>query len=231
MNIECINLLKEYSNFRLKIDGFNIEQGEIIKLYGNNGAGKTTLLYLILDLVNSTRGHVLLNGECNSKSSAWKEKAASYFGESFLIQYLKVSEYLKLLCDVYKIDKKEIEKFYKQVKYFTDMKEIEHIKISKLSTGNKVKVGILGTLLVQPNLIILDEPTANLDPKSKLNLIKLLKDYSEQKKVTIIISSHDLDIVNRLKGRSVVINDGSIIYDKQDQTTSIDELEELMLLS
>lgn len=231
MNIECVNLLKEYPNFVLKIDELNIAKGEVIKLYGNNGAGKTTLLYLILDLINRTGGHVLLDGEINSKVSEWKKKTASYLGESFLIQFLKVSEYLNLLCDVYKIDKKQIEELYKYVIEFTDVKEIEHIRISKLSTGNKVKIGILGTLLVQPDLLILDEPTANLDPRSKVNLIKLLKDYSEKNNATILISSHDLDIVNRLKGRSLVLSNGSIVYDQIDGKTSIGELEELMLLS
>ena len=229
MKIKIKNVEKIYPKFRLTIPEFNIEEGETIKLYGNNGAGKTTFLRLILDLIDKEKGTIYINNKSNNTFSNWKKKTASFLDESFLIQYLKVKEYFEFLADVYKVSKKTTSEISLLAQNFLDIEPILDVKINSLSTGNKVKVGILGTLLVDANLLIFDEPTANLDPKSRSSFISLIKKYRQENTCTIIISSHDLNTTYSIDGRNIILDIGEIAYNELDSSSSRKDIENLLL--
>lgn len=227
MNIQIHKLVKKYSDFTLSIPGLDITRGELIKLYGNNGAGKTTLLQALLDLIELDEGEITIDGLINTEFGDWKYQITSYFDESFLMTYLKVEEYFKLICSLYHKTYLE-DKITKLAEDFFDYVQWKDKRISKLSSGNKLKVGILSTLITNSKLVILDEPLANLDPRSKIKFIELIQQYQKENSATIIISSHDIDITHRLKGRNIILDNGSIAYDQNDSPSSKKKIEDIL---
>lgn len=224
MTVIFDRITKSYGTFCLDIPRLQLNSGEVIKLYGNNGAGKTTMLRLIVDLVEADGGTITLDGINPATTDKWKKNVASYFDESFLIQYLKVKEYFDFLFNVYKKPGMKLDEIDEKYGDFFAATDYKNKKITDLSTGNKVKVGVLGTLMLDARLLILDEPMANLDPKSRINLVSLIKDYSTRKKCTVIVSSHDLDITNRIPGRSIILENGKLVYDDPDTVNNSDKI-------
>ncbi|PAU92974.1 hypothetical protein CK503_13690 [Aliifodinibius salipaludis] len=226
MTIYFNNVTKTYKDFSLSIPELHIKTGEVVKLFGKNGAGKTTLLRLIVDLVEVENGIVTIDGMETSKTAAWKKSTACFLDDSFLIKYLEVQEYYKLLYNFYSIPSKSASEVNELAGNFLDMYSLKDKRIENLSTGNQVKVGVLGTLLVEPKLLILDEPIANLDPESRIILISLLKRYKANNDCTIILSSHDLNVTNRITGRSIILDNGAIKYDQYDQKNNLEKIQQ-----
>jgi ABC-2 type transport system ATP-binding protein len=215
MSIKINNLVKRYTDFSLSIDNLIIESGELVKLYGNNGAGKTTLLQSILDLIEIDEGSIKIGGEKNTEFGDWKYHTASFLDESYLMNYLSVCEYLELVSNLYKKSSSD-SKINSFAEGFFDYNQQKNKNISELSSGNKLKVGILSTLITEANYVLLDEPLANLDPRSKNKFIELINKYKKDYKATIIVSSHDIDTTNRLAGRNLILENGKLIFDKAD---------------
>ncbi len=221
------NLVKTYDRFTvLNIDHLEISQGETFGLVGNNGAGKTTLFSLILDLIKPTKGFVSIDNIKVNESEKWKTKVAAFIDETFLIGYLTPEEYFYFIGELRGQNKSSINDFLKQ---FEDLFNGEIINSGKyirdLSKGNQKKVGIVGALIGNPEIIILDEPFANLDPSTQIKLKNLIKNISKQSGVTFLISSHDLAHTTEVCNRIVVLNKGSLVKDIQTHPETLKDLE------
>ena len=226
--IQAINLEKEYGGTTvLNIPELKIERGEVFGLVGNNGAGKTTLFSLILDLIRATRGKVIINEIPVAKSEEWKALTGAYIDESFTIGYLTPDEYFNFIGELRGMNANDITEFLGNFSEFFNDEIIGKKKfIRDLSKGNQKKVGVVGALMGNPELVVLDEPFANLDPTSQFKLRKIIKEFASVHEKTFLISSHDLDHVTDVCSRIVILQKGEIIRDVQKTTTTLAELEE-----
>ena len=212
--IKIENLVKSYGERTvLDIEQLTISKGEVFGLVGNNGAGKTTLYSLILDLIIANRGTVELNEILVNKSQDWKKFTVSFIAESFLIDFLTPEEYFKFIASLHNWNETDIKEFLSKYTDFFNDEILGNTKfIRDLSKGNQKKVGIVGALIGNPEIIILDEPFANLDPSSQSRLRKMIEDLDKSDK-TILISSHDLSHIAEVCTRIVVLEKGKVVKD------------------
>lgn len=222
------NLSKIYGNRKvLNIESLNIPKGETFGLVGNNGAGKTTYFSLLLDLIEPSSGFVSINGIKVNESEEWKNHVSAFVDESFLIGYLTPEEYFYFLGELRAQSKSSVDEFLKQ---FEDFFNGEILKAGKyirdLSKGNMKKVGIVGALIGTPEIIVLDEPFANLDPSTQIKLKHLIRKWAQNEQVTFLISSHDLAHTTEVCNRIVVLNKGEIVHDIETNTETLRVLEE-----
>lgn len=222
------SLVKSYNNIEVvHIDSLTIETCNCFGLVGNNGAGKTTLFRLILDLIKADSGSIISFNQPVAGNDTWKEHTSSFLEESFLIQFLTPEEYFSFIGKSYNISLADIQR---RLTIFDPMFNGEILGQKKLirefSAGNKRKIGIAAALLVQPKVLLLDEPFANLDPTSQIQLVNILKDISSQKSMTILISSHDLSHVTTVCDRIALIETGKIIKDISTTDNTLHELQQ-----
>lgn len=224
--ISIHNIAKHYNGVQvLHIDNLEIKKGERVGLVGNNGAGKTTLFSLMLDLIQADTGEISINGVKVQESENWKYFTGSFLDESFLIGYLTPEEYFYFIGDLYGMSKVDVDGFIAQFAAFFNGEILGHNKyIRDLSKGNQKKVGIVGALIGNPELLILDEPFANLDPSSQFRLKDLIRQLMNESGMTILISSHDLSHTVEISDRIIALEKGKIV---KDLTTSPETLEEL----
>ncbi len=225
--IKSTELTKKYGNtIVLNIESLEIPKGQTFGLVGNNGAGKTTFFNLLLDLIQPTTGYITNNKIQVNKSEDWKPFTAAFIDESFLIGYLTPEEYFYFIGDLRGMNIADIDTFLQQ---FEDIFNDEIIGKKKylrdLSKGNQKKAGIIAALIGNPEIVVLDEPFANLDPTTQIRLKKTLKSLTEKKEVTILISSHDLNHITEVCDRIVVLDKGDIVKDIKTSTETLKELE------
>jgi len=226
--IQINNLVKVYNGVTvLNIGNLEIQKGESFGLVGNNGAGKTTLFSLLLDLIEPTRGFVKSNGIKVNESEAWKPFTAAFLDESFLIGYLTPEEYFYFIGELRGQNKADIDMLLKKHEDFFNGEILNKKKyLRDLSKGNQKKVGIIATLIGNPEVIILDEPFANLDPTTQFRLKKIIKELADDKNVTILVSSHDLAHTTEVSDRIVAMHKGEIVKDIRTSEETLKELEE-----
>lgn len=226
--IKINNLQKTYRNLNvLNIPAMEIPVGQSFGLVGNNGAGKTTLLRLMLDLIRASEGEVVIGGEAVNTSEDWKNYTGSFIDEKFLISYLTPEEYFQFIAKIREISKGDIEEHLKRFEsLFNDEIFGKKKYIRDLSKGNKKKLGVASALLGDPKLVILDEPFENLDPTSQIRLKKIIQQFTAEKAVTFVISSHDLTHVTEICERIVILDKGEIIKDIEVTDHTLQELTE-----
>ncbi len=224
--IHAENLSKRYGrNLALQIENLDIPKGQVLGLVGNNGAGKTTFFNLILDLIQPTSGSVFNKGEDVAKGTVWKAHTGAFIDETFLIGYLTPKEYFNFVGELHGMKPQEVKDFLNETfSIFTEEVFGSQKYIRDLSKGNQKKVGILAALIGNPELIILDEPFANLDPTTQERMKKLIQKIAEKKHITILISSHDLGHITEVSHRIVLLEDGLV---KKDLLKTEETLQEL----
>ncbi len=223
--ISIQNLTKKFSGVVCaNIPELSINKGELIGLVGNNGAGKTTLFRLMLDLIKADSGSVSINNNQVQETEEWKNYTAAYLDDGFLIDYLSSSEYFYFVGKLHGLNKQEVDDRVSSYSYFFDGGVDFKKYIRDLSKGNQFKVGIVACLLQKPELLILDEPFANLDPSSQIRLIKILQELNTTNRTTIIVSSHDLNHIAKLSNRILLMHKGEMIKDISVSTETLDEL-------
>jgi ABC-2 type transport system ATP-binding protein len=225
--IKVAELSKKYGGVAvLNIPSLEIPKGQAFGLVGNNGAGKTTFFNLILDLINPTSGNVINNEIQVNKSEDWKPFTSAFMDESFLIGYLTPEEYFYFIGELRGMNKADIDIFLGQFEEIFNDEILSRKKyLRDLSKGNQKKVGIVSALIGKPEVIVLDEPFANLDPTTQIRLKKLLKDLTVTSNATILISSHDLGHVTEVCDRIVVLEKGEIVRDQKTSAETLQELE------
>lgn len=225
--IQVNQLSKTYNGTTvLNISNLEIKKGESFGLVGNNGAGKTTFFSLLLDLIQPTTGHIKNNGFQVDQTENWKPLTAAFLDESFLIGYLTPEEYFYFIGDLRGQNKADVDALLaKHTEFFNG--EILNSKkyIRDFSKGNQKKVGIIATLIGNPEVIILDEPFANLDPTTQFRLKRIIKDLASDPNVTILVSSHDLLHTVEVSDRIVALHKGEVVKDIQTSAETLEELE------
>jgi ABC-2 type transport system ATP-binding protein len=226
--ISVDNIGKAYNGqVVVDIPRLEVKQGETIGLVGNNGAGKTTFFRLLLDLIKADRGRILSKEKNVASSEDWKNYTAAYLDEGFLIGYLTPEEYFYFVGKLNKLSKADVDEFLRSFALFFDGSILNSGKyIRDLSKGNQFKVGIAACLLQNTEILILDEPFANLDPSTQMRLIKMLKELQEQRRMTIFLSSHDLNHVTDVCSRILLMEKGKIIQDLDTNAETLKELEQ-----
>ena len=226
--IKAIEISKKYGDKTvLHIDELEIPKGQSFGLVGNNGAGKTTYFNLILDLIKPTTGKILNNEIQVNLSEDWKPFTAAFIDESFLIGYLTPEEYFSFIAKLRGVNEVDLSVFLQQFEeLFNDEILGQKKYLRDLSKGNQKKAGIVGALIGQPEIIILDEPFANLDPTTQIRLKKTLKKINEESSSTLLISSHDLGHITEVCERIVVLSKGEIIKDLKTSDETLKELEQ-----
>lgn len=225
--IKATELSKKYGNNTvLNIESLEIPKGQAFGLVGNNGAGKTTYFNLLLDLIRPTTGNIVNNDIQVNKSEDWKPFTAAFIDESFLIGYLTPEEYFYFIGELRGMNKADIDSFLSQFSEIFNDEILGRKKyLRDLSKGNQKKAGIVAALIGNPEVIILDEPFANLDPTTQIRLKKLLKDLTIKSNATVLISSHDLGHVTEVCERIVVLDKGEIVKDIKTSEETLKELE------
>jgi len=225
--ITVTNLSKTYGGtLVLELPELSIPKGQRFGLVGNNGAGKTTFFSLLLDLIESSSGRIAINDIDVQSSEDWKPFTAAFIDESYLIGYLTVEEYYYFLGSLRGLSTKEIDEWVLGFESFFNGEILGKKKyLRDLSKGNQKKAGIVGSLIGSPDLVILDEPFANLDPSSQIGLKKLIEDIAKKSTITFLISSHDLTHVTEVCDRIVLLEKGKILKDIKTTPSTFKELE------
>lgn len=221
------NLSKTYgSKTVLQIDQLQIPKGQSFGLVGNNGAGKTTFFSLMLDLIQPSTGRIVNNEVQVDTSEAWKPFTSAFIDESFLIGYLTPEEYFYFIGELRGRNKADVDSLLEGFGDFFHGEILGQQKyLRDLSKGNQKKVGIVATLIGDPEVIILDEPFANLDPTTQIRLKVIIRDLARNGDVTVLMSSHDLSHVTEVCERIVVLNKGEIVMDIQTSAETLKQLE------
>ena len=213
MTIEIKNLNKNYNNvLAVKNINFKINKGSIVGLLGPNGCGKTTTIGMMLGLIKPTSGTVFINGqnienENNRTTILEKVNFISPYVE--LPKKLTVEENLKVYGKLYGVNnlKDKISDLMKQL----NLSEFNKRKTGELSSGQKNRVSLAKALINEPEILLLDEPTASLDPDVGDFIRTYLEDFASKKGTTILLASHNMNEVERLCNEVMMMKNGSII--------------------
>lgn len=225
--ITVTNLTKKYKDVQvLNIENLEIPMGQSFGLVGNNGAGKTTFFSLLLDLIQPTTGYIKSKEVQVNLSEDWKPFTSSFIDESFLIGYLTAEEYFYFIGELRGQTESDIDEFVKQFEVIFNDEILGKKKyLRDLSKGNQKKAGIVAALIGNPEIVILDEPFANLDPTTQIRLKQMLKELSQKDNTTFLISSHDLGHITDVCERIVVLEKGDVVKDILTSTETLKELE------
>ena len=225
--IQVNQLSKTYNGTTvLNIANLEIPKGQSFGLVGNNGAGKTTFFSLLLDLIQPSTGTIINNEIQVNTSENWKPFTAAFLDESFLIGYLTAEEYFYFIGDIRGQNKADVNALLNKHEEFFNDEILRNKKyLRDLSKGNQKKVGIIATLIGNPEVIILDEPFANLDPTTVSRLKKIIKELAENPAITVLVSSHDLQHTVEVCDRIVALNKGEVVKDIKTSAETLKELE------
>lgn len=212
--IEIKNVSKSYKKGKKVIDNINIEirDGEIFGFLGPNGAGKTTTIKMITGILDIDEGDILIDGNSIKTSPLEAKKRFGLVPDNpDIFIKLKGIEYLNFIADIYKISEEErIEKIKNLSKQF-EMENVLNNKIQSYSHGMRQKIVIMGTLLHNPQNLILDEPMTGLDPRSSFDLKRIMREHTKQNK-SVFFSTHILEVAERLCDRVGIINRGKLVF-------------------
>jgi ABC-2 type transport system ATP-binding protein len=225
--IQVKNLTKTYNGTTvLNITNLDIPKGQSFGLVGNNGAGKTTFFSLLLDLIQPSTGMITSNSIQINNSEKWKPFTSAFIDESFLIGYLTPEEYFYFIGELRGWNKADVDSFLVKYEDFFNGEILKNKKyLRDLSKGNSKKVGIVAALIGEPEVIILDEPFANLDPTTQIRLKKIIKELADDTNVTILVSSHDLQHTVEVSNRIVALQKGEVVLDLVPSSETLKELE------
>ncbi|MDO4661622.1 MAG: ABC transporter ATP-binding protein [Tissierellia bacterium] len=212
--LEVKNITKKYDNKEvLKDVSFDVKNGEIVTILGKNGAGKTTILNSILKMIKIDSGEIIFD-ERNifslKNKQYFKDVSAVLESSVNVYNYLTGMENIEYFCGLSNIDlnkKENKDLVYKYAKLFK-LEDDLYKKVDFYSRGMQQKLAIIIALVVKPKLLLLDEPTLGLDIESKWTMIDFIKKVVKENNISIILTTHQIEIVRSLNSRVVLLKDG-----------------------
>ena len=190
-----------------------VRKGEFLTLLGPSGCGKTTLLRMIGGFEKPTHGDILLNGEVINNVPPHKRPVNTIFQKYALFPHMNVAENIAFALEVVNTPRTEVRKRVREVLKLVDLSEKSNAYPLELSGGQQQRVAIARAIANKPMLLIADEPTGNLDPDKSNEIISLLEKINEEEKSTILMVTHDTDIVNKHKKRTIALDSGHVVAD------------------
>ena len=219
--ISVKNLTKYYGDFQaLKGISFEIKSGEIVGILGPNGAGKSTTLRILTCYLNPSDGDAIIDGKSILNDEINVKKTIGYLPESApLYNDMCVFDYLIYMADIQELEKSKLNERLNYVVNVCSLKEVISKPIGELSKGYKQRVGLAGSMIHDPKILILDEPTNGLDPNQIVEIRELIKELGKEK--TVLVSTHILSEVEATCSRAIIINKGDIIADDTPKNLSL----------
>ena len=212
MFIQIKNLTKVYNKF-LAVNNinFNIEKNKTIGLLGPNGCGKTTSIGMILGLVSPTSGEILIEGKNINKLSRDENLKRFNFASQYveLPKKLTVKQNLQIYGRLYGVE--NLKNRINEISEDLDIKDFFERKTGELSSGQKNRVSLAKSLINKPEILLLDEPTASLDPDIGDFIRSYIQEYKLKNKITILLASHNMSEVERLCDNVIMMKKGKII--------------------
>lgn len=211
------NLFNRKKLFKVAVKdiSFAIEEGEAVGFIGPNGAGKTTTLKMLSGILFPTSGTASVMGYIPwERKKDFKMKFSIVMGQKSQLWWdLPANESLYLAKNIYELDDKQYRQNLEELTELLDVKDLLKIQVRRLSLGERMKMELIAALLHMPKVIFLDEPTIGLDLISQKKIREFLNYYNQQKKATILLTSHYMNDIESICKRSIIINHGEIVYD------------------
>lgn len=194
---------------------FSVERGEMIGLLGPNGAGKTTTLKMLSGILYPTSGKAVVDGFTPwERKNEFKRRFSIVMGQKNQLWWdLPASDSFYLNKCIFGVEDQAYIKTVEELAELLEVKELMGVQVRRLSLGERMKMEILAALIHRPDILFLDEPTIGLDIVSQQKIRDFLRYYNEQKKTTIILTSHYMRDIEELCRRAVIISKGQIVYD------------------
>lgn len=234
--LEVINLFKKYdkkSDYAVKDVSFSLKEGEVVGILGANGAGKSTTLKCITGMIPATAGTITVSGYDVQKKPVEAKCNFSFVTDNHTV-FTKMTgmQYLSFMSDVYGVPFEKRDEKIKELEQVFRLGDSINKLISGYSHGMKQKICMMGSLMHEPRLWLLDEPMLGLDPRTQNAVINFMREYVKTGK-TILFSSHNLDVVERVCDRVLVIASGELKKEivKNEERFDGDELIEKYYVS
>ncbi|AFA47804.1 ABC transporter ATP-binding protein [Acetobacterium woodii] len=190
---------------------FEVHPGEIFGFVGPNGAGKTTTIKMIVNLLAPNTGKIIINGIDNQENILEAKKQFSYVPDNpELFEKIKGIEYLKFIADVYQIPTADRQANIEKFLDIFEIKDAVNDPIGSYSHGMKQKLALVGALIHDPQVFILDEPMVGLDPKASFELKKIMREHCDRGR-SVFFSTHVLDVAEKICDRIAIIKKGKLI--------------------
>ena len=212
MKLKVQNLIKKFnSTIAVNNISFEIEKNTVLGLLGPNGCGKTTSIGMMLGLITPTSGEIYINDTCLNPKNRIKLLSLMNFASPYieLPKKLTVKQNLEVYARLY-----DVKNFKTKIEYISEKLRLDEIidKITgELSSGQKNRVSLAKSIINDPTVLLLDEPTASLDPETGDFVRRFLENYQKEKKTSILIASHNMAEVERLCSFVIMMNKGNII--------------------
>ncbi len=194
---------------------FEIDEGEMVGFLGPNGAGKTTTLKVLSGILHPTGGKAAVLGYVPwERKKAFKMQFSIVMGQKNQLWWdLPANESLYLNKCIYEIEDRTYQSTLGELTELLDVKDLLNVQVRRLSLGERMKMELVAALIHQPRLIFLDEPTIGLDIVSQKRFREFFKYYNQVKKATVLLTSHYMEDVKDLCKRTIIVNQGRIVYD------------------
>ena len=202
---------------------FNIDEGEMVGYIGPNGAGKSTTIKIMSGILNPDEGQCIINGR-----TPWKDRIdhvrdiGVVFGQRSQLWWdVPVVDSFSLIKDIYKVPENQYKKNIKELTELLNIGDIIKTPTRQLSLGQRMRCEIAASLIHNPKILFLDEPTIGLDSISKISVREFIKDINKERKTTVILTTHDTQDIDALTKRIILIGKGRVLLDGQ-----LDDLKE-----
>lgn len=212
--IELTNVTKSYNGKTNAVEDLNltINSGEIFGFLGPNGAGKSTTIKMIMGIIKNDGGCIKVDGvDINEKPLEAKKKIGYVPDSPDMFLRLKGIEYLNFMSDIYDVETSARQKRIEELSKYFDMESALSDKIQSYSHGMRQKIIVMGALIHDPSVWILDEPLTGLDPKAAYNLKEMMRKHADSGK-TVFFSTHVLEVAEKVCDRIAIINKGKIVF-------------------
>ena len=223
--IRVINVEKQYKNGVTALYNLNlsIKKGEFVFVIGASGSGKSTLIKMMYREERPTRGQMIIGGIDvaklrNGKVYKLRRRLGVVFQDYKLLPKLNVYENVAFALEVIGMNKSEIRKRVIKVLKLVGLKEKVKSYPNQLSGGEQQRVAIARAIVNDPKILICDEPTGNLDPVTSMEIMSVLENVNSKLGTTIVMATHDRDIVNRMKKRVLLLDKGQLVQDYMEGT-------------